>query len=86
VWGDAGHPSDSGEGVDAVDADDDFVLLMSTYIADAHHQAARLSAEGIDSKIWMPGADLETDPTLKVDLLVSGEDLDDARRLLGLVL
>ena len=86
VWGDAEHASPSGEGVDVADPDDDFVLLLSTHIADAHHQAARLSAEGIDSKIWMPSADLETDPTLRVDLLVPGEDLDDARRLLGLVL
>lgn len=86
VWGAVGQSPDSGEVADAADMDDEFVQLMSTNIADAHHQAARLSAEGIDVKIWMPNEGLETDPSMRVDLLVWSEDLDDARRLLGLVL
>jgi hypothetical protein len=86
VWGDAGHPQGSDGAADAANVDEDFVLLMSTNVADAHHQAARLSAEGIDVKIWMPNEGPETDPSMKVDLSVPSEDLEDARRLLGLVL
>jgi hypothetical protein len=86
VWGDTGHPQGSGGEFDAVSVDEDFVLLMSTNVADAHHQAARLSAEGIDVKIWMPNEGFEADPSMKVDLSVPSEDLEEARRLLGLVL
>jgi hypothetical protein len=86
VWGDAGHPHGSDGAADAANVDEDFVLLMSTNVADAHHQAARLSAEGIDVKIWMPNEGPETDASMKVDLSVPSEDLEDARRLLGLVL
>jgi hypothetical protein len=90
LWGDTGPPQGSdgdGDGdADAANVDEDFVLLMSTNVADAHHQAARLSAEGIDVKIWIPNEGLETDPSMKVDLSVPSEDLDEARRLLGLVL
>jgi hypothetical protein len=88
LWGGTGDPLGSGgDGdADAANLDEDFVLLMSTNVADAHHQAARLSAEGIDVKIWMPNEGPETDPSMKVDLSVPSEDLDEARRLLGLVL
>jgi hypothetical protein len=34
----------------------------------------------------MPNEAVETDPSLRVDLLVATDDLDDAKRLLGLVL
>jgi hypothetical protein len=86
VWGDAGPSPAPGGSTDAEGTDDEFVLVMSTGFADAHHQAARLSAEGIDVKIWMPNEAVETDPSLRVDLLVASDDLDDAKRLLGLVL
>jgi len=86
LWGDTGYPQGPSGDADAADVDEEFVLLMTTNVADAHHQAARLSAEGIDVKIWMPHEGLETDPSMKVDLSVPSEDLDEARRLLGLVL
>lgn len=86
VWGDPGPSPGSQGNPDPEATDDEFVLVMSTGLADAHHQAARLSAEGIDVKIWMPNEAVETDPSLRVDLLVASDDLDDARRLLGLVL
>jgi hypothetical protein len=86
LWGDVGHRQGSDGVADAAIEDEEFVLLMSTNVADAHHQAARLSAEGIDVKIWMPNEGVETDPSMKVDLSVPSEDLDEARRLLGLVL
>lgn len=85
LWGETERPPGSGGDADA-NVDEEFVLLMSTNVVDAHHQAARLSAEGIDVKIWMPNEGPETDPSMKVDLSVPSEDLDEARRLLGLVL
>ena len=84
VWGDELR-SPVAEAANTAE-EEDFVPLLSIDIAAAHHQAARLAAEGIDSKVVIPSEALETDPSVKVDLLVPSEDLDEARRLLGLVL
>jgi hypothetical protein len=84
VWGD--DPRSPGTEAADTAEEEDFVPLLSIDIAAAHHQAARLAAEGIDSKVVIPSEALETDPSVKVDLLVPSDDLDEARRLLGLVL
>jgi hypothetical protein len=84
VWGD--EPRSPGAEAADTTEEEEFVPLLSIDIAAAHHQAARLAAEGIDSKVVIASGALETDPSAKVDVLVPSDDLDEARRLLGLVL
>lgn len=72
-------------GVDPDAAEDDWAVVTWVVLRDAGVQANRLREEGLDVRMELP-AESGDAPAAQAAILVAADDLEDARRILGIAL
>jgi len=72
-------------GVEREGAGDDWAVVTWVALRDAGVQANRLRERGVDVRMELP-TDSEDAPAAQAAILVAADDLEDARRILGIAL